>query len=425
MTLNAACAALNLLTFFKIICIYEGMKLERLLFFIAFMMMLGPSCKEKELCDPTPQFDIDVFVQQVEDALNDPINPVSGYEFVVNKGGNVYHQNAGGMAIYASDDGGPIKMTEYTRMNVASISKFIGTIALMQVLEKHKINTGATIRDYLPTSWQSVMHESHYKANFSTAITFEALLQMNTGIQFGNPSNFSPGPMPTTDDMLRAIGQPADANRKNQYQNGNFTLIRVLITELEYKLDANATDYNYQTAEAYFDYIKRNIFDKLNMTPPMTISAVDNFYSTNTFPRAHQYPFDSTFRDGNSEVGWAATSNAVNSAGSAGLVLSAMDVAKILAYFKHTDDIIISKSARTRMLNLDLGLWGTGSGDYGKYPSKGGTKGPQTSTNRAIMSMMMMFPNGVEAVVITNCYKLDNGSMLREAFDASWFNPCE
>ena len=115
----------------------------------------------------------------------------------------------------------------------------------------------------------------------------------------------------------------------------------------------------------------------------------------------------------------------MNSAGSAGLVLSAMDVAKVLAYFKHTDDIIISKEARERILDKQLGLWGTGKGDYGTYPSKGGTKGPQTVTDRAIMSMMMMFPNGVEAVVITNCYKQDNGSMLRKAFDASRYNPCE
>jgi hypothetical protein len=47
----------------------------------------------------------------------------------------------------------------------------------------------------------------------------------------------------------------------------------------------------------------------------------------------------------------------MNSAGSAGLVLSAMDVAKVLAYFKHTDDIIISKEARERILDKQLSLW--------------------------------------------------------------------
>lgn len=51
------------------------------------------------------------------------------------------------------------------------------------------------------------MHETHYKANFGTAITFEDLLTMKTGIQFGDPSNYSPGPMPTTAEMYRAIGQ--------------------------------------------------------------------------------------------------------------------------------------------------------------------------------------------------------------------------
>ncbi len=59
------------------------------------------SCKEKDLCDPTPVFDIDLFVNQVEQALNDDSNPVSGYEFVVSQGGNVYHKNGGGFAVYA------------------------------------------------------------------------------------------------------------------------------------------------------------------------------------------------------------------------------------------------------------------------------------------------------------------------------------
>jgi len=235
------------------------------------------SCKEKDLCDPTPVFDIDLFVNQVEQALNDDSNPVSGYEFVVSQGGNVYHKNGGGFAVYASDNGGPMPMDENTRINVASVSKFIGTIALMQVLEKHNINSWAYIKNYLPPTWQNVMHETHYKANFGTAITFEDLLTMKTGIQFGDPSNYSPGPIPTTAEMYRAIGQPADSDRENDYQNGNFTMIRVLIAELEYGLDETANDYNYQTAEAYFDYIKRNIFDKLDLTPPMMIPAVDNF----------------------------------------------------------------------------------------------------------------------------------------------------
>jgi CubicO group peptidase (beta-lactamase class C family) len=386
--------------------------------------LLHYGCDEKDLCDPTPKFDIDIFVQNVHDAMNDPDNPVAGYQFVVNQNGNLYHDEAGGKSVYGSDDGGPIDMTVNTRMNVASVSKFIGTIALMQVLEKHNINSWAYVYFHLPQSWADQMHEEHYKANYSTSFTFEDMLRMDTGLRFGNATNWSPGPMPTTDDMLRALVQDADADRKNTYQNGNFTLIRVLIGELEYNLSPSAPDYNYQTAEAYFDYIKRNIFDKLNIDAPMTIQAINNYYSTNTFTRGHQYPFDESFRDGNNEVGWAATSNPENNGGSGGLVLSAMDLAKILAYFKHDNGTIISKEARERILKYDLGLWGTGSGDHGTYSSKGGTRGPETGNQRALRSMIMMFPNGVEAVLLVNSNKTNNGSTLRQAFDAAWVNPC-
>lgn len=44
---------------------------------IAFVLTIS-SCKEKDLCDPTPVFDIDLFVNKVEQALNDDSNPVSG-----------------------------------------------------------------------------------------------------------------------------------------------------------------------------------------------------------------------------------------------------------------------------------------------------------------------------------------------------------
>jgi len=402
-------------------------RIFKFLFALSFgsgLLFFDTGCKEQDLCDPTPQFDIDVFVQKVNEKINDPLNPVAGYQFTVNQNGQLYHYESGGYARYSHDEGGAIKMKNTTRLNVASVSKFIGTIALMQVLEKHNINSWAYIKNYLPPTWQDAMHEEHFKANFATAIRFDDMLKMDTGIPFGPTSGYSPGPMPTTTQMLRAISQPADADRQFKYQNGNFTLIRVLIAELEYNLDETATDYNYQTAEAYFDYIQRNIFDKLDIDAPMTVQAVNAYYDSEEFCRGHQYPFDSTFRDGDNQVGWAATSNPENNGGSGGLVLSSMDLAKVLAYFIHDNSTITSKDARERILKYDLGLWGTKSGEHGKYSSKGGTRGPENGPQRAIRSMVMMFPDGVEAVLLVNSNKDDNGTLLRTAYDESWVNPC-
>lgn len=401
-----------------------------LLVILPVIILFLSSCEKDDesqtLCDPTPQFNIDLFIQNVNEALNDPANPVAGYQFTVNQNGNLYHAEAGGRSVYASDPGGPVDMTEFIRMNVASVSKFIGTIALMQVLEKNGIGANELIRDHLPQRWKDVMHSDHYDAGSQYRVTFEKMLQMKTGLRFSpDTSNWSPGIMPTTEQMFSAISQPAHSIRDGKYQNGNFTLIRVLITELEYGLNANDPEYNFMTAEAYFDYIKRNIFDKLGIDAPMTISAINNYYNNTAFTRAHQYPFDITFRDGSNNVGWGATSNPELNGGSGGLVLSSMDLAKILAYFIHDNGTIISQSQRETILENDLGLWGTGSGDHGKYSSKGGTRGPEEDLNRAIQSMVMMFPNGVEAVLLVNSNKTDNGSTLRIAYDEAWVSPCD
>ncbi len=398
------------------------------LFLLAALFILASSCKKDDpeaLCDPAPKFNIDLFMDNVEAALtDDPYKAVAGYQLAVVQNGNLYDTLAGGMSIFESDPGGPVIMTPLTRLNVASVSKFIGTIALMQVLEKHGISVSENIREYLPARWKDALHEDYYGSGAPYPLTFERMLQMKTAIPFGDndPTN-SPGPMLTTDEMFRDIAEAAISTRYNTYQNGNFTLIRVLITELEYGLDASDPNYNFMTTEAYFDYIKREIYDKLAIDAPLSITAINNYYDNTNFTRAHQYPFYTFFRDDDDNIGWGATSDPLLNGGSGGLVLNSIDLAKVLAYFIHDDGTIISKEQRETILDKNLGLWGTGYGDHGKYSSKGGTRGPDDDS-RAIQSMVMMFPGGIQAVLLVNSNKDDLGATLRKAFDEAWVSPC-
>jgi hypothetical protein len=197
-----------------------------------------------------------------------------------------------------------------------------------------------------------------------------------------------------------------------------------LIGEIEYGLDANKNDYGDVCADKYFEYIKDNIFDKLNLSPPMTVDEVDTYYDGN-FTRAHQWPFDDTFRDGQNELGWAATSSPVTNGGSGGLILSSMDLAKVLAFFMHDNsETIISEVQRQKILNNELGLTESTTGEHGKYQSKGGTRGPQNATSRALRSRIMIFPNGVEAVLLINSNRTSTGTLLRNSFDDAWVSDC-
>lgn len=397
--------------------------MKRLLFLSTLLSftLLWNACQPDDpvLCDPTPKFNIDVFVANIKAEMDD----VSGYALVVNENGNLYHAADSGKSIYAGDPGGEIDMTVDTRMNVASVSKFIGTIAMMQVLEKHNISIEQPIYNYLPESWKPAVHGDHFDAGSAYRVSFRNMMRMETGIQFA-ASGWSPGPMPTTATMRTALRSPADPARWGVYQNGNFTLIRVLIGEIEYNLDENDTNYDLNCADAYFDYIKTNIFDPLNLSPPMSITAVNNYYAGN-FTRAHQWPFNPIFQDGNNNVGWGATSNPQTNGGSGGLVLSAIDLAKVLAYFIHDDtETIISAAQRTSILDHELGLTESTDGVHGRYQSKGGTRGPENGTSRALRSRVMFLPGGVEVVILSNCNITTLGTILRQAYDDAWVNPC-
>lgn len=382
-------------------------------------LLISPACKKDNLCDPTPKFNIDLFVENVEKAMTN----VSGYQFTVNQNGNLYYSNAEGISVHAVDPGGPIAMTVNTRMNVASVSKFIGTIALMQVLEKKGIDIDQMIQNYLPDSWRTIMHSDHWDAGSSYKISFKNLLRMETGLQFSG-TTWSPGIMPTAQQMLDALLLPAAANRWGVYQNGNFTLIRVLIGEMEYNLNESAPDYDQQLADKYYEYIKLNIFDKLNLTPPMSVAEINAYYTGN-FTRGHQWPFDDTFRDASNQLGWPATSDPVTNGGSGGLVLSSIDLATILAFFSHDNTkTIISVAQKDLILENELGLTESLSGEHGRYTSKRGTRGPENTNSRALRSAIMFFPFGIEAVILSNCNISTLGSILRDSYDDAWVSPC-
>lgn len=374
------------------------------------------------LCTSDEYFDLDTYVTNVESAVTD----VAGFQVAVTQDGNLVYANAEGYSIHPSDDGPTVDMTTSTRMNVASVSKFIGAIALMQVLEEEGIGIDERIYDYLPPRWQDAMHPDFYQVGSPWVVTFEKMLRNETAIAFPKAGNgtWSPGIMPTTTQMLAGISQPAAPNRMGVYQNGNFTLTRVLISEIVFDLSEDVNDYNGATAGLYFGYIAANIFDPLQIDAPMTVGDVNDYYATDTFTHAYQYPFDASFNGANGQPGWAPTSDPTLNGGSGGLVLSSMDLAKVLAYFAHDDnETIISAAQRQSILDNELGLTGSVTGAHGRYPSKGGTRGAD-SDSRALRSQVIFFPNGVETVVLTNSNLSGLNTLLKNAYDNAWISDC-
>lgn len=401
--------------------------LYHLTFTALLMIILFSNCKDDSpvICDPTPQFSEEEFVNQIESRLES--QPIIGYQFAVNKGGNLYYDQSTGQARHENDPGGPVDIDASTRFNAASIAKFIATIALLNVIEEYDISLDWDFTDYLPQSWNEMANSDHQ-------YTFRELLTHQTAINFTPDPDVSssPGRVQTEEDMLNALKLPSDPDLLGDYQNGNFNLVRVLIGQIVYSLDVDAAG-NYDNSnictDKYFEYIDQNIFNKLNLNAPVSAQSINNYYNSN-YPYAYQYPFDPTFMNpADGSLGWGHSNNPYTTGGAAGLMLSALDIAEILASFKHDNsELIISEIDRNRILDFELGLNNSLDGEHGRYQSKRGTRGPDGSPpdccSRAIQSILMFFPNGVEAVIITNSRHNNLHTLLRDAFDASWINPC-
>lgn len=407
------------------------MKVHYYALFVLFTLLSCENSSNETLCSPIPQFDVDLFIATIEADLAS--SDIAGYQLAVNQGGNLYYNEAAGFARYEDDPGRELLMTIQTRQNVASVSKFIGAIALMNALETNLKNNNISVTDhlvpYLPETWIPLVHPDFSDSNSDAYLTFEKLLTMNTAINFLG-STPAPGSMLSEIDMLSSLRLPPDPDREGVYQNANFTLIRVLIGELIYNLDETSDQYFIDCSRAYFTYLRQTIFNPLNINAPLTPEGVEDYYDNTNYPLGYQWPFNANFSaPGDGTLGWQHRGNILNP-GSSGLLLSARDLAKVMAFFKYDNlNTIISEGQRDQIFELELGLTTTlKNQEHGTYYGKNGAKTNDCSgCNRALRSAVVFFPeNDVEAVLLTN-YNLINPGLVRRlanAYDTAWVNPC-
>jgi len=114
--------------------------------------------------------------------------------------------------------------------------------------------------------------------------------------------------------------------------------------------------------------------------------------------------------------------NQRNRAGDTGLQMGARHLAQILAYFRYTD-FVVDADQRATIEALELGFDASRDGLVGRYLAKAGGHTHQALGGRQFRRMIMMFPNEVEAVVLTNTQFPSLGKRIADAYDAAWVQP--
>ena len=385
----------------------------RLFAFLYLVFVLAGCSEPPGQIDPnwqTPDkvFDIDLFEQNI----NDAIIGAYGYAYAINQDGQLYSEGAEGFSrgiVDATPELPSKKLSATQRMNIASISKTITAVAVLQLLDQKGLTIDDSILPYLPLQWDP--HSS------IADLTFRELLTHTSGLN-GNAN----GAYRYADlrQYIETGISPSDKSQNRIYQNANYALFRVIIPYLwhgAFKLTGDTSEDGYAKglAAIYIDYVNRNIFQPAGIA---TASCTSTDQDNPTLFYEYASPDDVT---GWNPGDWTLL------CGSGGWYLSARELAAFLAHLRYGE--LLSDEMRQLMDEEFLG-WrplGNVTGEHGIYRAHGGGLcNPSCSGGKGMSGAIMNFPNNVQVVLLINSLggvHPEKYTLLRDAYDAAWVVP--
>ena len=364
-------------------------------------------------------FDAKRFGQKLDAALD---AATGGYAWSIVQGGKLVASGGDGYARTPAD--GDLKHGPDQRQNIASVSKTITAVAVLQLLRQIGKDEDAKIVTYLPPGWVAGPNVDK--------LTFAHLLGHRSGFGVINDN----GEDVLGYDAMRVMVATGTTNAppfpalpaNSDYRNVNFALLRVLMSQL-YAQTGNKPEtlaiamqpqlgnlppvYNggaYNKAmnnHVYTGLIQKNIFDKLGIKGAL---CQDKTPKATLYYDAAQTLLGERSMTNNS---WT------NFCGSGGLYLSSNDLAHFMAALRHTE-VLLPAPWRERMIAKRFGVV-RDTGAHGDYFEKDGLVG--SGKTGGIYACMTRFSIDVEAAVVVNSImpnKLFACAVLKTAFDAAW-----
>jgi hypothetical protein len=318
-------------------------------------------------------FYIDTFANNIDKSLK---NHCMGYGYAIYYKDTIQRFHSGGFKRTAAD-GGQELFSGFDKIHIASMSKTITAIATMQLLSKNNLNTSIKIKDYLPPDW--VIGPNIDKITFRMLMRHEAGIR-DTRVAGRNGDSY---------DALRnkiQDGVIADSIGVGQYQNMDYSLLRVIIPKLAgfpHLTQNNDTS----TAYKYIRYVQQNIFKPCNVINGGNCfpQKSDSFYY-------YQWPY-------NNQKGTLLTDYSLGS-GAFGWYLSVSDYGGIIDKLFNSQ-ILLSNNWRDTMTTNYLGC-GSIQGIKGNYFNNGGWEWGDANGSGAMNACWIYFPNDIIIVVMAN-----------------------
>lgn len=312
-----------------------------------------PALAQVNLGGKVISFKEEAFDQSMKASLADT---VKGYQYVLIKDGKIVTEGAGGWARNAID-GGQMKMTTSTPINVGSLWKFMTGTTMLNIMEhpgKWSPSKGQSLKSRLdypiwglfPSVWYNNMD------NGVRGISIRELLQHRSGFD----DDFK-GPR-TELGFLKAGYLESQAGVR-EYSNINFVMAGHLIPLYENEhinadLNAHVQNNNLPTERAD-DYVQDQLGRRMveiqreriwsKMSPKFSPSC----NATVDFKNTAAYGYKSRM-----DIGKGVLTSSIEKrghcGGEGGFYLSTRDFANYMAHFSETD-LIVSKEARDMMFS--------------------------------------------------------------------------
>ncbi|REA63289.1 serine hydrolase [Dyadobacter luteus] len=336
------------------------------------------------------------YVKRLVQTLNDSLKGKGfGYSFIVTRKAEIVGEGFGGFQARSIEQGGERLVSLDSKMQVASMTKTITSVAFLKLAEEKGIPINTPIITYLPPSWTKGINTDR--------ITFGDLLKHRSGITGFNEACQNGAFAENIYRGLKSLiqrGVRTDNIGKFCYQNANFGMYRVLIPALlGYQFTGNDQVDDEATRVMYENYIKENVFAKLGVT------SSEIFVNPSQSP---VYGYDHPYTEGG--IGYDA-GDFTNTAGGYGLYLSAREAAKIYGgLFSTTDVSVLSAAMKDSVLTGGMASYSTIT-PQGKFFYHDGwwQFGLVTGKAKGFRSLWMKCPDDLTVVIFTNALRNGDG----------------
>jgi CubicO group peptidase (beta-lactamase class C family) len=317
-----------------------------------------------------------------------------GYGVAIFHNGELKKKGSGGYARRSPDTGKgqEIAFQPQSRVDIASCSKTITSIAVLKALEMKGKTDQELIHKYLPFNWK--VPASVKKLTFRDVLSHHSgLRKVTDGTYDGVRQSIEAGVAP--DYKVDDYDQKDD-----EYQNINFVLCRVLlphiISDKVVISDNDPVVGAKVTAEMFVAFVQEHVFIPAGINKAQ-YKPWDESGSLSKVPLVY------SFKDSTVE-GFLVRDHTLD-CGAGGLFISAVELAQVMAALENGK--LLSLNTRMMMKQHDLGIFQVGNSAYWSHSG-----GFTDSNGRGTSTRLVLCPNNIQVAIVMN----SSGNNIKDTF---------